>query len=179
MTPVVRVRGCVRTPAPVLTGPSAARSARVRGKHQMVPGWPYSIVAAWETGRVSWTAGAGHGPPGARSPEPGARSPEPGARSRSGDYRPDPPGRRAARRRWQWKPGDPGVLVVLDAGYDAPRIAHLLDDLRVEILGRLRSGRVMRGPAPPRVYDPEGGRPPKHGGEFVFGGPATWGTEQA
>lgn len=25
----------------------------------------------------------------------------------------------------QWKPGDPEVLVVLDAGYDAPHIAHL------------------------------------------------------
>ncbi|RSS04317.1 transposase [Streptomyces sp. WAC04189] len=26
------------------------------GKHQMVPGWPYSVVAALETGRTSWTA---------------------------------------------------------------------------------------------------------------------------
>lgn len=26
------------------------------GKHQMVPGWPSSIVAALETGRTSWTA---------------------------------------------------------------------------------------------------------------------------
>ncbi len=26
------------------------------GKHQRVPGWPYSIVAALETGRTSWTA---------------------------------------------------------------------------------------------------------------------------
>ncbi|MER7468826.1 transposase, partial [Streptomyces sp. NPDC097981] len=26
------------------------------GKHQMVPGWPYSIVAALETGRTLWTA---------------------------------------------------------------------------------------------------------------------------
>ncbi|MEV4891800.1 transposase [Nonomuraea sp. NPDC055795] len=25
-------------------------------KHQMIPGWPYSIVAALETGRTSWTA---------------------------------------------------------------------------------------------------------------------------
>lgn len=37
----------------------------------------------------------------------------------------------------------------------------------------------MRRPTPPRVYDPKGGRPPKHGGEFVFGDPTTWGTEQA
>ncbi len=37
----------------------------------------------------------------------------------------------------------------------------------------------MRRPTPPLVYDPKGGRPPKHGGEFVFGDPTTWGTEQA
>lgn len=43
------------------------------------------------------------------------------------------------------------------------------------LLGRLRSDRVMRRPTPPRVYDPKGGRPPKHGGEFVFGQPGTWG----
>ncbi|QCX82904.1 hypothetical protein C9F11_46785 (plasmid) [Streptomyces sp. YIM 121038] len=29
---------------------------RGEGKHQMVPGWPYSFVAALETGRTSWTA---------------------------------------------------------------------------------------------------------------------------
>lgn len=51
--------------------------------------------------------------------------------------------------------------------------------LSVEILGRLRSDRVMRRPAPPQVYDPKSGRPPKHGGEFVFGDRVTWGTEQA
>ncbi|GAA3503484.1 hypothetical protein GCM10019016_127390 [Streptomyces prasinosporus] len=72
---------------------------------------------------------------------------------------------------------------MLDAGYDAPRIAHLLGDLPVEILGRLRSDRVMRRRAPSReqfhLANPKGGRPSKHGGEFVFGDPATWGTEQA
>jgi hypothetical protein len=29
---------------------------RGEAKHQMIPGWPYSIVAALETGRTSWTA---------------------------------------------------------------------------------------------------------------------------
>ncbi len=72
---------------------------------------------------------------------------------------------------------------MLDAGYDAPRIAHLLAGLSLEILGRLRSDRVMRRPTPSReefhLAHPKGGRPPKHGGEFVFGEPTTWGTEQA
>ncbi|MDX3520539.1 hypothetical protein [Streptomyces scabiei] len=39
---------------------------------------------------------------------------------------------------------------MLDAGCDAPHIAHLLDGLPVAIPGRLRSGRVMRRPAPSR-----------------------------
>jgi hypothetical protein len=29
---------------------------RGKDQHLMVPGWPYSIVAALETGRTSWTA---------------------------------------------------------------------------------------------------------------------------
>jgi len=64
---------------------------------------------------------------------------------------------------------------VADAGYDAPRIAFLLADLPVQILGRLRSDRVFRRPAPSYTHPPKGGRPAKHGGEFVFGDPATWG----
>ncbi|GGK16467.1 hypothetical protein GCM10011583_55460 [Streptomyces camponoticapitis] len=67
---------------------------------------------------------------------------------------------------------------MLDSGYDALRIAHLLAGLPVQILGRLRSDRVMRRPTPPRSYDPKGVRPPKHGGEFVFGERVTWGIEQ-
>ncbi|OJF13038.1 hypothetical protein BG844_17430 [Couchioplanes caeruleus subsp. caeruleus] len=66
---------------------------------------------------------------------------------------------------------------MLDAGYEAPRIARLLRDLPVEIMGRLRSDRVLRRATPLRVYQAQGGRPAKHGGEFVFGDPATWGAE--
>jgi hypothetical protein len=70
----------------------------------------------------------------------------------------------------QWQPGDQDVLVVFDAGYDLARLAFLLADLPVEVLGRLRSDRVFRLPAPPR---PVGaiGRPAKHGGEFCFADP--------
>ncbi|MFF9572929.1 NF041680 family putative transposase, partial [Streptomyces sp. NPDC014685] len=140
---------------------------RGEGKHQMVPGWPYSIVAALENGRTSWTAVLD-----AVRLEPGAAV----AAVTTEQIREVVERLVAAG---QWKPGDPEVLVVLDAGYDAPRIAHLPAGLPVEILGRLRSDRVMRRPTPLRVYDPKGGRPPKHGGEFVFGDPATWGVEQA
>lgn len=78
----------------------------------------------------------------------------------------------------QWQQGDLYILVVLDAGYDAPRIAYLLGSLPVEILGRMRSDRVLRRPVPPRTPGTNG-RPPKHGGEFVFGDSSTWGSEQA
>ncbi len=134
---------------------------RGEAKHQMMPGWPYSIVAALETGRTSWTAILD-----AVRLEPGADL----AAITTAQVREVVQRLIAAG---QWQEGDPEILVVLDAGYDAPRIAHLLADLPVQILGRLRSDRVMRRPTPPRIYDPKGGRPPKHGGEFVFGDPAT------
>ncbi|GIE89688.1 hypothetical protein SAMN06264365_118164 [Actinoplanes regularis] len=43
-------------------------------------------------------------------------------------------------------------MIVLDAGHEAPRITWLLRDLRMEILGRMRSDRVLRRSTPPRVY---------------------------
>jgi hypothetical protein len=73
----------------------------------------------------------------------------------------------------QWQPGDPEVLLVFDAGYDLARLALLLADLPVEVLGRLRSDRVFRLPAPPRRAGAIG-RPVKHGGEFCFADPGTW-----
>ncbi|ALO91305.1 hypothetical protein SHL15_0090 [Streptomyces hygroscopicus subsp. limoneus] len=144
---------------------------RGEGKHQMVPSWPYSVVAALETGHTSWTAVLD-----AVRLEPGADvAAATTMRIREVVERLVDAG--------QWRPGDSEALVVLDAGYDAPRIAHLLGSLPVEILGRLRSDRVMRRPTPSReefhLANPKGGRPPRHGSEFVFGDPATWGTEQA
>lgn len=46
-----------------------------------------------------------------------------------------------------------------------------------------RTAAAASGPSPSRekflLAHPKGGRPPKHGGEFVSGDPATWGAEQA
>ena len=39
-----------------------------------------------------------------------------------------------------WQPGDPDILIVGDAGYDVTRLAYVLADLPVELLGRLRVG---------------------------------------
>ena len=139
-----------------------------RGHDQsvMVPGWPYSIVAALETGATSWT-----GLLDAVRLAPDADL----AAVTAGQLR------EVIERlitAGQWREGDPDMLVVADAGYDAPRIAYLLADLPVQVLGRMRSDRVLRRSVPPRVPGTNG-RPPKHGGEFVFADPATWGAEQA
>lgn len=135
---------------------------RRKDQHLMVPGWPYSVVAALETGRTSWTAllDALRLPPGADVMAITA------AQIREVVERLIAAG--------QWTEGDPAVMVVLDAGYDAPRIAYLLGDLPVEILGRMRSDRVLRRATPPRAPGTRG-RPPRHGAEFAFGDPATWG----
>lgn len=74
----------------------------------------------------------------------------------------------------QWQTGDPDILIVADAGYDAPRLGFLLKDLPVQVLARMRSDRVLRRAVPPLLPHTQG-RPPRHGGEFVFGQPDTWG----
>ena len=70
----------------------------------------------------------------------------------------------------QHRDGDPDILVVLDAGYDVHRLAFLLADLPVELLGRLRADRVLCLPAPPRQPG-RGGRPPRHGAAFALSHP--------
>ncbi len=135
---------------------------RGKDQHLMVPGWPYSVVAALEPGRSSWTAllDSLRLPPGSDVTDLTATQI-----------------REVVERliaAGQWTTDDPVVTIVLDAGYDAPRIAYLLGDLPVEILGRMRSDRVLRRAAPPRACGTIG-RPPRHGAEFAFGDPATWG----
>ena len=46
---------------------------RGKGQAQMIPGWPYSVVAALEPGRTSWTR-CGWAPATMRSPSPPRRS---------------------------------------------------------------------------------------------------------
>ena len=74
-----------------------------------------------------------------------------------------------------WQPGDPKIWILADAGYDGPRLAFLLADLPVRMLVRMRCDRVLRRQPPPWVPRQHGGRRPRHGGEFIFGNPASWG----
>ena len=127
---------------------------RGKGNAQMIPGWPYSVVAALEPGRTSWTAvldALRLGPADDATEVTAAQVGEVVARLAAAGH---------------WREGDPDVLVVFDAGYDISRLAFLLAGLPVQLLGRLRSDRVLYFPAPPGRRDGRPGRPPRHGREF-------------
>jgi hypothetical protein len=134
---------------------------RAKSQSQMIPGWPYSFVAALEPGRTSWTAIL----------DALRLGPADDATALTADQL------RAVVDRLitagHWREGDPAILIVMDAGYDVTRLAHVLGDLPIELVGRIRSDRVLRFPRPPRR--PGGnGRPPRHGPEFALDKPETW-----
>jgi hypothetical protein len=134
---------------------------RGKGQAQMIPGWPYSVVAALESGRTSWTAvldAVRLGPDDDEAEVTAAQVREVITRLIEAGH---------------WREGDPPVLVIFDAGYDPMRLACQLADLPVEILGRLRSDRVLHFPVPARRPGTTG-RPPRHGRAFALAGPATW-----
>lgn len=67
-------------------------------------------------------------------------------------------------------------LFVFDAGYDAIALSYDLNDVRCEVLCRIRDDRVFYADAPPHPNRPArtGGRPPRHGARFKCSQPATW-----
>ncbi|TCJ30468.1 NF041680 family putative transposase, partial [Parafrankia sp. BMG5.11] len=134
---------------------------RAKNQSQLIPGWPYSFVAALETGRTSWTAVL----------DAVRLGPDDDATAVTADQLRAVVGRLTSAGHWH--DGDPNILIVMDAGYDVTRLAFVLADLPVEVLGRIRSDRVLRLPKPPRQPGTNG-RPPKHGPEFALDRPATW-----
>jgi len=134
---------------------------RGKGQAQMIPGWPYSVIAALEPGRTSWTAvldAVRLGPDDDEAEVTAAQVRDVIARLIEAGH---------------WSEGDPPILVIFDAGYDPMRLAYRLADLPVEVLGRLRSDRVLHFPVPPRQPGVQG-RPRRHGREFALADPATW-----
>jgi len=130
---------------------------RGKGQAQLIPGWPYSVIAALEPGRTSWTAvldAVRLGPDDDETAVTAAQVRDVITHLIEAGH---------------WTEGDPAILVIFDAGYDVTRLAYLPADL----LGRLRSDRVMQLPAPPRQPGTNG-RPRKHGGELALADPATW-----
>ncbi|MBA3487952.1 MAG: transposase, partial [Longispora sp.] len=134
---------------------------RARNASQLIPGWPYSFVAALEPGRTSWTQildAIRLGPTHDATEVTAIQLREVITRLTAAGHH---------------TPGDPDVLVVADAGYDITRLAFVLADLPVEVVGRIRSDRILRLPAPLRLPGTNG-RPLKHGKEFALAVPATW-----
>jgi DDE superfamily endonuclease len=134
-----------------------------RGKNagQQVAGWPYSFVAALGPGASSWTLlldAVRIGPDDDETELAAAQLREVMTRLAAAG---------------QWKDGDPPVLVALDAGYSAARLAWLLADLPVVLAVRVRSDRVFYRRVPPR---PAGapGRQGRHGAPVSCADPATW-----
>ena len=111
--------------------------ARGKGNAQMIPGWPYSLVAALEPGRTSWTLpldAVRLGPADDATGVTAAQVREVVARIIAAGH---------------WRDGDPDILVVFDSGYDLTRLAWLLRDLPVEVHGPAaqRPGHVLPRPA--------------------------------
>ncbi|MFJ2675878.1 NF041680 family putative transposase [Streptomyces sp. NPDC087525] len=134
---------------------------RAKTASQFIPGWPYSFVAVLEPGATSWTAildAVRLGPV------------DDATAITAGQLRGVVERLIAAG---QWQAGDPHIVIVSDAGYDVTRLSWALRDLPVELVGRVRSDRVMRLPKPPRIHGVTGW-PPKHGPEFRFTKPETW-----
>lgn len=138
---------------------------RAKNQSQLIPGWPYSFVAALESGRTSWTAVL----------DAVRLGPTDDATAVTADQLRAVVGRLVAAG--HWRDGDPNILIVMDAGYDVTRLAFVLADLPVEVLGRIRSDRVLRLPKPPRLPGANG-RPPKHGPELALNKPASWPAPQ-
>jgi hypothetical protein len=137
---------------------------RTRESDQFLPGWPYQLVAALESGPTSWTALLD-----ARRLHPA----EDATAVTAEQLRAVVERLRAAGH---WQPGDPPMLVVLDAGYDVCRLAFVLADLPVQLIGRIRADRVMLtavAPPPPDRRQPTG-RPRRHGAVLTLADPGSW-----
>jgi hypothetical protein len=123
-----------------------------RGKNagQVVPGWPYSVVAALGPGASSWVL-----PLDAVRLGPG----DDDLAVTAAQLR-EVVMRLAAAGRWQ--DGDPAIVIAMDSGYNVTRLAWLLADLPVVLVARVRSDRVFYGDPAPRDR-PLPGQPPRHG----------------
>jgi hypothetical protein len=134
---------------------------RGKGQAQMIPGWPYSFVAALEQGRTSWTAILD-----AQRLGPGDEDTAVAAAHLRGVVE-------ALIAAGHWREGDLEIWIVGDSGYDGSRLTFLLADLPVVLLVRVRSDRVMVFPAPPREPATVG-RGKRHGPVLKLKDPRTW-----
>jgi hypothetical protein len=137
---------------------------RTRESDQLLPGWPYQLVAACESGPTSWTALL----------DVVRLGPADDATAVTADQLRAVADR--LRAAGHWTAADPPMLVVCDAGYDVCRLAYLLADLPLQLIGRIRADRVMLtavAPPPPEERRPTG-RPRRHGAVMTLADPGSW-----
>src|SRR5271156_1630576 len=128
---------------------------------QMIPGWPYSLVAALEPGRTSWTRlldAVRLGPDDDLAAVTAAQVRGVIERIIAAGH---------------WHDGDPDIMVIFDAGYEPARLARLLAGLPAQVPGGLGSNRGQRRGPPggagraPRPRRPgQMGPPVRHGCEL-------------
>ena len=153
--------GCGRPRRPPLERLFCHCYARGKGNKQVIPGWPYSFVAALGPGRTSWTLPLDAiriGPDDDPTEVTAAQVRDVAARLVETGH---------------WRTGDPDILAVFDSGYDLTRLAWLLRDLPVEVAGRLRSDRVMYSP-PTAAQAAACGPPGPARPGFRLADPGTW-----
>ena len=132
---------------------------RAKGQAQMIPGWPYSVIAALEPGSTSWTAPLDAVRLGPEDDETEVTA----AQVRGVVTRLIGAG--------HWREGDLPILVVFDAGYDVTRLSYLLADLPMSWwAGSAATGCCTSRPQPAPAA--VAGR--RHGSEFKLAAPGTW-----
>nr|AGS49707.1 FIG00663192: hypothetical protein [uncultured bacterium esnapd14] len=139
---------------------------RAKSASQLIPGWPYLFVAVLEPGRSSWT----------QLLDAVRLGPADDATALTAKQLRDVVQRLIDCG--QHHASDPAILIVCGTGYDVTRLAFVLADLPVQLLGRIRADRVMLLPVPARLPGATG-RPPRHGGVFALNDPASWPTPPA
>jgi len=138
---------------------------RGRSADQNIPGWPYSMVAALESGASSWTQILDAARIGPDDDVQAVTA----AQLRGVTERLIAAGQHAE--------GDQTILIVADAGYDAARLAWCLRDLPVTVTARVRSDRVFYArPKHQVAAGGRGGRAPKHGAIHRLSEPDSWET---
>jgi hypothetical protein len=138
---------------------------RGRNAGQVIPGWPYSFVAALGPGACSWTVlldAIRLGPGDDDCAVTAAQLREVFVRLAAAGH---------------WADGDPRIVIAMDAGYNVTRLAWLLADLPVVLVARVRSDRVYWRAAPPKARGVSG-RHARHGAPVRCEDPATWNGAQ-
>lgn len=133
---------------------------RGAGGDRYLPGWPLSVLTGLHWGSSSWVDAIE------------ARRLRPGEDHAAATVQQVTDLLADLAATGKRRPGDPPPLVILDAGYPATDISHVLAGQDVQVLVRLRSDRVFYGDPAEREAG-QRGAPRRHGQRFALDDPGT------